>query len=235
MTSTDNRETGLPNESLCARCGLNIQEVKCSADIHGPNLCNFECPFCGFENSGPDDQCLREIRVVNKITMPASEGVSLPDEVNRLIGEIITNSALSENLLNRLLPEGDRGNRPYFSKDIETMKQMLWKVEPKYHEVVQRIVDLAEEISPVRHNLAHGQMILRALSEFSISAEEGETNRSDTTLPPEMVRLHAQREIGRTELSCEALEPYAAKYRELVRIISLVGSMQPRWQINDSP
>ena len=224
MASTDNRETDLPNESLCSRCGRHIQEVKCSADNHGPNLCRFECPYCGFVNTGPDDRCLREMRVQTNISMPASEGVSLPDEVNRLIGEIVSNHALAENLVNRLLPEGYRGNRSHFAKDIETMKQMVWKIDPKYHEAVQRMVNLVEEISPVRHNLAHGQMILRASVGFTLT-EEGESNRSETTLPPEMVRTRGDDEIGRTELSCEALEPYAAKYRELIRVIGLVGRM----------
>ena len=161
----DNWETGLPKESLCARCGRNIQEVKCSAEVHGPNSCRFECSFCGFTNSGPDDQCMRELHLTVGISTQASETVSLPDEVNRLIGEIVTNFALAENNFNKLLPEQFRGTRPFLSNDIKVMRRLLSSIEPKFLDAVQRIIDLAEDISPVRHNLAHGQMIMRASHE----------------------------------------------------------------------
>ena len=221
MASMDNWERDTEDEAaLCARCRRAIQEVKCSADNHGPNLCRFECPYCGFVNSGAALQCMREIHLKFDISRRASEIVSLPDEVKILVGEIVINYALAENLFSLLLPEQYRGTIPHFSNDKKTMQRLLSKMGLPHRNAIQQVISLSEDISHTRHNLAHGRTDLRTYIELDLYSEEDKNNQSGGTLPPAMVRPRDQDEIGRTELSYEALEPYASKCRELVSLIS---------------
>ena len=228
MTSTGNWQRDSDDQAaLCARCGQAIQEVKCSADNHGPNLCRFECPYCGFVNSGTALQCTREIHSKFEIVRRASEIVSLPDEVKILVGEIVINYALAENLFQLLLPEQYRGTKPYFSGDKKTMQGLLSKMLLPHCDAIHQIINLLEEISHTRHNLAHGRTDMRTYIKFNLYSEGDKNNQSGGTLPPAMVRTRGQDEIGRTELSYEALEPYAAKCRELVSLISHTRAQLP--------
>ena len=221
MTSFDSWERDREDEvALCARCGREIQEVKCSAGNHGPNLCRFECLYCGFVNSGAALQCTRELHLTFNISRQASETVSLPDGVKSLVGEIVTSYALAENLFSLLLPEKYRGTIPHFSNDIKTMKKLMPKMVLPHRDTIQQVIGLSEDISATRHNLAHGRIDLRTYIEINLYLEEDKNNQSGGTLPPAMVRTRSQDKIGRTELSYEALEPYAAKSRELVSLIN---------------
>ena len=153
------------------------------------------------------------------LSRPVSSNFSLPDDVNRLIGEIITNYALAENLVNGMLPERCRGKRPEFAQDIVKLEQIVGRLDSPLGCVVQPIIELVRELAPVRHNLVHGHMNLRTSVDIAIAIDETEGNSSGTRLPPEMVRPHVQDETGKTELSREALEPYASKCMQLVFMI----------------
>ena len=87
--------------------------------------------------------------------------------------------------------------------------------------MVEKSIQLAEELRPGRDNLAHGQLMLHAETVTTIREEvEGS---SDTVLPPTMQRRTAKEENNETALSEEELEPIASKCSELVGLISRCG------------
>ena len=163
---------------------------------------------------------MREIHLKFDISRRVSEIVSLPDEVKILVGEIVINYALAENLFSLLLPEQYRRTIPHFSNDKKTMQRLLSKMGLPHRNAIQQVISLSEDISHTRHNLVHGRTDLRTYIELDLYSEEDKNNQSGGTLSPAMVRTRGQDENGRTELSYEALEPYASKCRELVSLIS---------------
>ena len=222
---------------LCIKegCGGSYGKCMVSPDCHGkPRVspdsclagvpadpCRFACSACGHVLRG---KCLAGLTLALELRMEDPELLpTLSKEVLAKWGEVIYKYAWLERKVYKFLPDQGRGKRAELSKDLAYLEKTLAEEHVSNshaYELLRELCPLLRDISPRRHDLSHGALVMTRVEVFSV----GYTETPDAPLHanPMIMRRDSDSE---TEISDEGLSEILFMLDKAVRLTAAIGEI----------